>query len=432
MDARIFRMMLAVVCAAGIARAQEAAEPATATDPPGGAAATAKPDTPKWRAVDPSTVRQASGNDTLDALPLAPVTSAPASPGPISSATNSFTPVSSTPRQPIARVTKGPQSLPTDAGQEWREYDISPYTARVTTTARPQQAIVDWILRDTGYEAWHSDPLGVLSANKRTLRVYHTPQMHALVSEIVDRFVTSEAESYAFGLRVVTLGSPNWRAKAQPMLHPVTTHAPGIQAWLMAKEDAALLLADMRKRTDFREHSSPHLLVNNGQATIITATRPRNYVRNVSVRSGTWPGYEPDMAQIDEGFSLEFSPLLSIDGRTLDAVIKCNVDQVEKMIPVMIDVPTTVAPRQRTKVEVPQLTSCRLHERFRWPADQVLLISLGVVASPAAKSTNPLALLGASSKADLLVLVESRGKMTAGAPAAETARRDANNYRGRY
>jgi hypothetical protein len=63
-------------------------------------------------------------------------------------------------RQTIARVTKGSGALPNNFGQVWREYDISPYTLRVTTTNRPEQAIVDWILRETGYEAWHSEPLG--------------------------------------------------------------------------------------------------------------------------------------------------------------------------------------------------------------------------------------------------------------------------------
>ena len=80
-------------------------------------------------------------------------------------------------------------------GQVWREYDIRPYTLRVTTTARPEQAIVDWILRETGYEAWHSDPVGLLSANRETLRVYHTPEMQAIVADIVDRFVNSAASA---------------------------------------------------------------------------------------------------------------------------------------------------------------------------------------------------------------------------------------------
>ena len=98
------------------------------------------------------------------------------------------------PARPIARVTAGNGTLPNEHGQVWREYDISPYTARVTTTKRPEQAIVDWILRETGYEAWHCEPLGILSATPRTLRVYHTPQMQAVVADVVDRFVASEAE----------------------------------------------------------------------------------------------------------------------------------------------------------------------------------------------------------------------------------------------
>jgi hypothetical protein len=68
------------------------------------------------------------------------------------------------PRAPIARATKlDVGSLPSDAGQELWRYDISPYTARVTSTNRPEQAVRDWILRETGYEAWHSEPFSALS-----------------------------------------------------------------------------------------------------------------------------------------------------------------------------------------------------------------------------------------------------------------------------
>ena len=267
-------------------------------------------------------------------------------------------------------------------GRNRRDYDISPYTTRVTSTKRPEQAILDWILRETGYEAWHTEPLAMLSVNSRQLRVYHTPEMHNVVSELVDRFVNTEAESHAFGMRVITVGNPNWRTKAYRMLHPVATQTQGVQAWLLAKEDAALLVADLRKRNDFQEHSTPHLLVNNGQSAQVSAMRPRNYVREVATKQEAWPGFEPHTAQFDEGFKLEFSPLLSLDSKVVDAVLRCEVDQIEKMIPVMIDVPTTVAPRQRTKIEVPQPIASRLHERFRWPTDQVLLISLGVGPAP--------------------------------------------------
>ena len=133
----------------------------------------------------------------------------------------------------LTRVTKGDGVLPNSPGQIWREYDISPYTERVTTTARPEQAIVDWILRDTGTEVWFSDPVGLLSASREKLVVYHTPEMHELVRGVVDRFVSSQAESHAFGLQLVTVGSPNWRSKALPLMRAVTVQSPGVDAWLL-------------------------------------------------------------------------------------------------------------------------------------------------------------------------------------------------------
>lgn len=341
-------------------------------------------------------------------------------------------------RRPQARVSRGDGTLPNEHGQVWREYDISPYTVRVTTTKRPEQAIVDWILRETGYEAWHSEPLGILSATRRTLYVYHTPEMQAVVADLVDRFVSSEAETSTFGLRVVTVDHPNWRARAHRLLRPVPVQTPGVRAWLLQKEDAAVLLAELRRRSDYREHSSPHLMVNNGQSTVVSAMRARSYMRDVLLRGDVWPGFEPDLGQIDEGFSLEFSPLLSANRAMIDATIKCNIDQIEKMISVMIDVPTAVAPRQRTKVEVPQMTHFRFHERFRWPVDQVLLVGMGMVALPVPVDAQPLVPglplpIGSSPpRADLLVFVEAKGRSGQAPRVTRTPQGEAKTYTGRY
>ena len=380
---------------------------------------------PSWRAP--------SGTAAV-APPSVPTAAGSQSPAAATNATPVLTPVTRMPRKNIAKVTSGAGTLPNEDGQIWREYDIAPYTTRVTTTNTPEQAIVDWILRETGYEAWHSEPLGLLSANRRVLRVYHTPQMQELVADIVDRFVNSDAETHAFGLRIVTVESPNWRAKSVRMLRPIPVQTQGVQAWLVAKEDAALLVGDLRKRSDFREHSSPHLLVNNGQSTVVSATRPRNYIRDVLVRGDTWPGFEPQVGQVLEGFSMEMSPLLSVDTASIDAVIKCNIDHVEKLVPVVLDVPTAAAPRQRTQMDVPQIISTRLHERFRWPADQVLLISLGVVPSPVPIESGVLRLplATADNRADLLLFVESKGTAVPGAATTETAQQQAPTYRGRY
>lgn len=275
--------------------------------------------------------------------------------------------------------------LPNTAGQVWREYDISSYTARVTHRERPQQALIDWILRETGTELWFAEPLGILSADRNTLRVYHTPEVQAIVAEIVDLFVNSHTESHAFGVRLVTVGSPNWRTKLLPMMRSVPVQSPGLDAWLVTKENAAIMLAELRKRSDFKEHSAPNLLIHNGQTHILSSIRPRNYVRSVFATPAVPPGYQLEMGQVEEGYSLEICPLMSLDGTAADVVVKCQVDQVERLVPIVVDVPTVVN-SQRVQIQIPQITGWKLHERFRWPTSHVLVLSRGVVASP---STTP-------------------------------------------
>jgi len=289
---------------------------------------TGRPGASGWRAPggDSATRYGSSG-------PTAP---SPVTPTP-SAVTPASTPVPSTPtgaRVTRAPVSKGAGTLPHDHGEVWREYDISSYTLREPTTNHPEQAIVDWILRETGYEAWHSTPVGLLSADTKTLRVYHTPQMQSVVANIVDRFVNSAAENHGFGLRIITIRNPNWRVRAVPLLKPISVQSPGVQGWILAKEDAALLLAELERRTDYREHNPPHQMVRNGQSLVVSSMRRRSYTKGIIRTEQTWPGYQPELGQLDEGFSLEFSPLLALDTRSVDAVVKVRLAQVEKMLSV--------------------------------------------------------------------------------------------------
>lgn len=341
-----------------------------------------------------------------------------------------------------ARVSKGTGALPNDQGQVWREYDIRPYTSRVTTTNKPEQAIVDWILRETGYEAWHSDPVGLLSANRDVLRCYHTPETQAVVADIVDRFVNSAASAYAFTVRVATVRSPNWRAKALPMMTPLPVQTPGVQGWLLAKENARLLVAELSRRTDYREYNSTQQLVSNGHSILLSTMRPRSYIRGATVTQAAWPGYQPEMGTLEEGFSLEFSPLLSLDLAAADAVVKLRLNQIEKMLPVKLDLPSTVAANQRVQVDVPQMTMSNLHERFRWPTDRVLLLSMGVVATPGPTKDNPISdavtdtlpMLKSPPRADALLFVESAGIVAPSPepPHARAATLPQQSFQGRY
>ncbi len=307
------------------------------------------------------------------------------------------------------KVSKGTGILPNEYGQVWREYDITAYTQRVPGAANPEQAIIDWILRETGTEVWFAEPLGVLSASPTTLRVYHTPQMQQTVRGIVERFVAVDGEAHLLAVRLMTIGSPNWRTRAISLLRPVDVKSPGVEAWLLSRENAALLYQQLKGRGDFREHSAPQVEIANGQRQTLSRTQPRHYTKSVQLKR-EYPFYDLTGGQIDEGYSLEISPLVALDGQTMEAAITCRVDQVEKLLPLAIDLPIG-GQSQRVQIQVPQVASWRLAERFRWPADEVLLLSCGVVATPAPGGGGPLSLLNplaAAGRADALLMIEHR------------------------
>jgi hypothetical protein len=291
----------------------------------------------------------------------------------------------------------------------------------VRDVAKPQQAIVDWVLRETGTEVWFAEPLGILNATSTTLRVYHTPEMHERIRGIVERFVGGDTEEHALGLRLMTVGSPNWRARALSLLKPVDVKSPGVEAWLLSRENAASLYEQLKGRGDFREHSSPHVEIANGQSQKLARTQPRQYVRGIQLRP-TFPFYDTIPGKIDEGYALEISPLMSLDGKSIEAAITCNVDQVEKLVPLNIDVPVG-GQTQRVQVQVPQVVSWRLAERFRWPSDEVLLLSCGVVANPAPGATGIMSMLStplglAGNRADALLMIDHKPPSVTGAPPA--------------
>lgn len=307
-------------------------------------------------------------------------------------------------------MTAGTGVLPSDHGQVWRDYDLTPYTSKITNTERPEQAIVDWILRETGTEVWFSEPLGLMSADRRTLRVYHTAEMHKVVADVVDRFVTSGGESQALSLRLLSVGNPSWRGKVHTLLRPLAVQSSGVEAWITTRENAAVLFAELKKRPDFREYNAPSMAVTNGQSQTVSSMKPRSYMRLALPRDPSRPATEVELVQLDEGFSLQISPLVSADGRSVDAVIKCQIDQVEKLVPVFLEPANPRLSTQKTQIQVPQIASWRLHERFRWPTDQVIVMSCGIVASPAAEKASPLGALAGASRADAILMIECVGK----------------------
>lgn len=343
--------------------------------------------------------------------------------------------------------TGGAPSLPTDAQQYWEEYDLRPYTKELTTVDRPHQAVIDWILRDTGTDAWFTDPFGFINADRNTLRVYHNEQMHQLVRQAYERFVNGTSAPQNFGMRLIAIGNPNWRTRGHTLLRSVPAQSPGVQAFLASKENNAILMAMLRGRSDFKELASVTITTQNGQPQVLEQLRSRNFVREFRRVDGSWPPYLPETGEIQEGYRLQMSPLLSLDKQSIDIVVKCHIDQVERFSNVTLDLPLPTGQMHSGQIQVPQLASWRLHERFRWPADEVLLLSCGVVASPQAPANNTLLgqgsnLIGldrilptAGDRADALLVIEYLGDAgRTAAPVATTASQPSANpiSRGRY
>ena len=217
------------------------------------------------------------------------------------------------------------------------------------------------------------------------------------------------AEKWDLSTRLITLKSPNWRARALPLLEPVNARSPGVDAWLMSKENAVVLLAQLRNRTDFSEHYAMHQPLDTGQSHKIQRYRDRDYVRSVRWAHRQFGAVRPERDAIAEGYTLQISPLFDPADRLIDAVVKCQIDQVEQFVPVTLTVNGANNQKQRVNIEVPQIVSWRLHERFVWPQDKVLLLSCGVVAAPTKDSKGRFPLPTANGRADALLFIQSNG-----------------------
>lgn len=321
-------------------------------------------------------------------------------------------------RPGVTRVTRTFEKLPNSAGQIWREYDITPYTSELSNVERPEQAVVDWIVKETGTKLWFGDPFGILNADRKRVIVYHTPEIQREVKSIIDRFNRTRAQAQMFEINLMTIDNPNWRATAYPVIQPIDVRSPGIEAWLVSKENAAILQSQLSKRGDFKRHSAGRVASPDGQTFVLEKSTPVSFVQALKWTPDQIPNYQPKTETINEGYRLALSCLTSLDNRTIEAIIDCDVDKVEKLTPVKIDLPAPGGALTQLDLNVPQLVSWRLNERVRWPADQVLLISCGHVASPEAENNTargPRVGLGmfsrfqAAKRTNALLFVEFRG-----------------------
>jgi hypothetical protein len=304
---------------------------------------------------------------------------------------------------PVGELTA---QLPADAGQVWQTYDIGPFVR--VAGAGSQKHVVDWVLQETGYEAWHGETVASLTASEAALRVFHTAAMQDRVAGVVKRFTVDAQAPHRFSVRVLGIGSPAWRADARPGMQPIAASTPGVQAWILSREAAAVLVGQLKARGDCQEIPTGATFAANGVPTVLAGGRTRSYVKDVAVRPDVWPGWQRLDAACGEGFELDVHPLITADGTAVEAVIRCRIDQIERMAPVTVTVPA--ADRQRVQIEVPQMSAVRIGERFHWPSSQCLVIGLGLVPwpVPGQNTASTAALLADAKRTDVIVVVEPR------------------------
>ena len=296
--------------------------------------------------------------------------------------------------------------VPAAAGQVWKTYDIAPFVRAAGPGG--QRHVVDWVLQDTGSQQWHGEVVAALSADATTLTCFHTPAMQARVEEIVARFVGDAATPHRFAVRVLGLGSPAWRKDARPLLRPIPAATPGVQAWILSREEAAVVVGMLRGRADCVELPTGVVHAANGMPAVLSGGRRRSYVQDVAPRPDAGPGWLPLTAACDEALAIDVHPLITRDAAVVEAVVRCRIDQIERMAAVTMNQPDPAG--QRLQIEVPQVSAVRIGERFRWPASDVLLIGLGLVPwpVPGQNGAGSAAMFSDAKRTDVVVVVEPR------------------------
>ena len=292
------------------------------------------------------------------------------------------------------------------AGQVWKTYDLAPFVK--VAGVGSEEHVVHWILQQTGYEQWHGKHAASLSASEAKLSCYHTPDMQFKVADVVERFTADVASPHRFQIRVIGIGSVRWRQQASETMTAMPTATAGVQAWVVPRENSAELVNRLLARNDVEELPVGPVFAANGVPATLSGVRERSYIQDITINSSLPNGWQPLLATCREGLSVDVQPLVSLDGELVDMVLRCRIDQIERMASVSVAVP--VGNRPDVKLEVPQISAVRIGERFRWPVSRTLVIGLGLVPWPV-PGQNKAASAGLFTeikRSDAIVVIEPR------------------------
>jgi hypothetical protein len=265
-----------------------------------------------------------------------------------------------------------------EPGQLWKRFDISRYTGLAQNQSTPQNAIVEWIFRRTSTAPWHGDKIAVLSASRSQLRAFHDAATLKMVEDVVERFTNAVNDILSIRVRVVAAVDPRWRYAIFSRLVPVGSGPQGQQIWTLRLEDAALVLAQMQVNQGFKVLVNQKYEMINGQTLKVDTSIARAFTGGMQREGAAGLGYQPQAEQLDEGFSLKLSPLLTFDGDSVDAAIVLTSNTVRNFHRTRVLAPREIGAGE-ISIDVPEVSETRLEQTVQaWPLGQTLLISAGI------------------------------------------------------
>ena len=271
-----------------------------------------------------------------------------------------------------------PANFPTEADFHWETFDIGAYTALTPAAQSPQTAVLDWIFRRTETGPWHGDKVAVLCANRSKIRAYNSKKIIDQVAETVEQFTNAYADILTVRVRFLAAADPRWRYTALSRLTPVGSGPQGQQIWQTAEANIADIIAQMQVWQGFKVLEDKSFEVLNGQTVRVESFLKRPYPGSVQREGAVGLGYQPKIDNLTEGIVLRFSPLLGLDGDTLDAAIELSTNLVRKFHQVKVLGPREVGTGEVT-LDVPEGSETRLNQAVKgWSLDQSLIISAGV------------------------------------------------------
>ena len=273
-----------------------------------------------------------------------------------------------------------PAGLKGDSRFQLKRWDISRYTRIPNNVqAPPEKALIDWILLRTGVAEWHGEQVTVLSANRKQLIAYHSPEVIKQVDEIVERFVDATDDTLKVQVQFIAAVDPRWRYTVYPRLTYVGGGPQGQQIWTMTSRDAALVLTQMQIQQGFRQLAKEGVEMINGQTLSIRTREPRAFVGGHAADPSGGISFQPRSDKIEEGILLKLSPLLTYEGTAVDAKLDLTVNLVRTLHRTKVIAPRGEIGSVETTVDVPDATQTHLEQTVRnWRLGQSLIISAGI------------------------------------------------------